>query len=464
MTAVLQRLNYQMSCLPIDPYEVTSSWEFSEYLAKQQTTSFQPFIEAHALLALEYSILCSQLAHDFTDLAAKDTLTAERVEDCVKSLVTALLLAELLTHLYRYYLNVPREVCRLEKEQALYRLFLQNCGYQFPQTGKVIARTDAGSYTRKVRDVTAALNLPRQLAGRVRRLLITLVPVAKNFSYFCRFVAFIDPWAAPVLGYIAWVFYIPRFLVNVALFLKHILPGFGLAKEKELPLWIRVKTQLERRWFELGNDSLWLAGGLLNCFILTGTLAPVGLYLTVALFLFDAAWAGLRAFVELRRLSNLQAQYDEIQRTTGSVDNPSQMEGGIQYQAHLQQRIEFERKRLLLSVFNTAALFLAMCLAIPALAVNPIIPLIGAILLVAITFINYAAGKWVEKQRPSDKLPDLNEGRYSQLASRFGIFKPAEPLESAETTSSMTESPLVPMEPFCKEIDFNFPSVIPVNA
>lgn len=104
------------------------------------------------------------------------------------------------------------------------------------------------------------------------------------------------------LSYLGWIFYVPRILVNLYLFTQHVF--FPLTKEeKGLPMSLRLKVQLWRRWAELANDIVWLVVGLINCFILTG-LSALGL--TAGLYFFDILVAGLRYAFEMKKQNRIR--------------------------------------------------------------------------------------------------------------------------------------------------------------
>ncbi|KTC87016.1 hypothetical protein [Legionella brunensis] len=432
MTAVLRRLQSQVGYIPEKPTgNNLSPWRFSDFLGQQKTEYFQSLVRGHVVLNLEYTVFCSKLANEIISNNAR-VHSKEYDEELSEQIATALVLSELLTHIYRHYLGVPREVARLEEEQKIYRAWLQRY-YQFSEKEATIpgekennATQPPGFFTQKVRDTTAWLNWPRLFSVRTRRVFTTLIqiPQVKDFQYLYRFVVFADQFANPVLTYVSWIFYVPRFLVNLILLLKHLIPGpWFEAEEKELSWFTRLQAQLQRRWFELGNDTVWLTGGLLNCFVLTGALAPIGMYLTISLFLFDALWAGLRAFIELGRLKELDSQYARIheQLTSNGSAAPAEIKELEEYQQALQQRMSFERRRLMLSVISTCASFVGMCLAIPALT-NPVITFIGAVIVITITLLTYLKVQELEKQRPANNIRALAEPKYAAILKREGLF------------------------------------------
>ncbi|WED42708.1 hypothetical protein [Legionella cardiaca] len=434
MTAVLQRLQSKIGYkFEREPGNNAPIWGFSNFLEEKPTAYFESFVRSHAVLNFEYSVFCSKLANDLLqkNSGANSSLCDDELNEQVAS---ALAMSELLTYIYRHYLSVPREVARLKEEQAIFRTWLQSRNYYQFEASNVVAQQDTktmsspGFFTQQVRDRTAWLNWPRLFTVRGRRVLTTLIqiPRIQKEEYFCRFILFADQFANPALTYFSWIFYVPRLAVNMVLLFKHLIPGPWLeAKEKDLSWLTRLQGQLLRRWFELGNDVIWLTGGLLNCFVLTGALAPIGMYLTISFFLFDALWAGLRAFIELGRLNKLEKQYALMEQEF-RLNSPEKLKEIKEYQQHLQQRMSFERQRLTLSVITTSTLFLGMCLAIPAFA-NPVMVFIGAVLVVTITLINYLKVQQLEKQRPPNNLMELAKPQYRDLLTKEGIFKTSTP-------------------------------------
>ena len=105
---------------------------------------------------------------------------------------------------------------------------------------------------------------------------------------------------------------------------------------------------------------------------------------------------------------------------------------------HLKQRISYEKKRLYIPIINTSILCLAFLLAMPLLAFNPIIPLTGALVAVIVTIVCYGAGKWVEKQKPVDKISYVEKKQPSVVSQ--GFFKPTTIPDNKPITSSSVQS------------------------
>ncbi|KTC98679.1 hypothetical protein Lery_0843 [Legionella erythra] len=167
--------------------------------------------------------------------------------------------------------------------------------------------------------------------------------------------------------------------------------------------------------------------------------------MTTVLFAYDILLAAIRAHIEIGRLEKLRNEHMQCIEALEQQDSPAEADEARRYLAHLDDRIVFERKRLLLSVANTTVLFLAMVLTVPFLAsFGPFVPLIAGALLVTITIAGYLAFSALEKQRPADKIAQLDISHTATL-TRLGLFAsemPEKPSEAAESN----ENPLPPID------------------
>lgn len=435
MTALMYRLKAMMKSMPALPRpDGESTWQFNEFLSQQQTDFFRPLLKKHLVLNIEYSVLCAQLS---SDLLRENP----NIEEITEQVASALMMSELLAHLYRYYLNVPREVERLRKDQRVYQKLLKARGYQFSNPDDSAVEPD--TFTQKVRTMTASSNWLRLFVVRSKRFIDAIVQVFKRAEDIKPVTKFVNP----ALSYLSWLFFIPRLAANMLVMGKHFYPGERWMSKEERALGAATRLQLhfQRRWFELGNDSVWLIAGLLNCFVLVGPLAPVGAYMTTVLFAYDILLAAIRAHIEIGRLEKLRNEHMQCIEALEQQDSPAEADEARRYAAHLDDRIVFERKRLLLSVANTTVLFLAMVLTVPFLAsFGPFVPLIAGALLVTITIAGYLAFSALEKQRPADKIAQLDISHTATL-TRLGLFAsemPEKPSEAAESN----ENPLPPID------------------
>ncbi|VEG91750.1 hypothetical protein [Legionella spiritensis] len=415
MAVYLKRLQGIVAGMPPLPDIGDSSkttWQYSQFLDQKNTDFFRPLAKNHLSLTIEYQTLCAQLN---SELMVKGV----RLGELTEQIACALMMAELLEYLYRYYLAVPREQRRYSQDQIIWRNLLRQNGFRFGRKKNISMQPDMLS--QRIRNTTAKANWPRLFIVRSKRLMEALTPILKSVEGYAVFIRQMSDIITPALSYVAWLFYLPRLVDNTGLLIKHLAPLCWMhKKEQELGCPTRLYLYIQRHWFDVGNDSAWVAGGLLTCFVLTGTLAPAGMYLNIGLFAFDIALAGLRAYIELRRLYQLRREYADLEEESGATEDGCAIQG---YLNHLQARIYYEQRRLTLSVVVTSALFVGMVLTVPSLAFNPIVPLIAASILVTVTLAAYLAFKYLEKQKPNDRIDTLASlCKPSKSLSDVGFF------------------------------------------
>ncbi|MCL9684441.1 hypothetical protein [Legionella maioricensis] len=394
MTPVIRHLRTHFLELPLPAEDHSLNWTFDARVKRLGPDFYSKVVSMHPVLNMEYSILCNQLRHHFS---FPGQINKEQIID---QLTAALMFAELLEHLHLHYLIVPREVARLRRHQEVYRGLLREMGgYIFTPQPQVSIQVGL-SLSQQVRENTALINWFRLLFTRSKRVLNFLDLVGTGSETYRNLIGLLDKYTNPILAYVAWCFFIPRFATNLFLLVKHTIPWPWMDdKEKDLGWWTRLEAQVKRRWFELANDSVWITVGLLNCFVLIGALAPLSIYVTLFAFAFDIANTSLRAYIELNRLYKLQQEYSALLQ---KEENPEKRRAIQDHQNFITHRIEFEKLRLGLSVATTTAVFIAMCFALPMFAVNPVIPFIGALLLIAIWVASYTLTLRLEQYRPND--------------------------------------------------------------
>jgi hypothetical protein len=404
MAAIIRRLTAYGIKIPAHYEKDTTNWTFARNLC-QENIDFRPLVKNHPVIVLEYSVHCTKLARNL--LTQDASMLREQFE-------AALMMAELLECIYCHYLIVPREVAALVAEQNVYRAWLS-----IP-----LRDVESGSsFTKQIRDKTASSNWSRLFLVRLRRLLIVITPFTQDFDRFREFVAKMEPLTAPVVVYLSWMFFVPRLLTNILLTLKHLVPGYWMSKkENDLGWESRCRAQSERRWMELANDSVWFSSGLVNCFVLTGALAPISFYTGLVLQTYDLLLASIRAYLELSRMTLLEEQYQSMLLRTDLMLN--EINEIKQQLSVLKERRGFESMRLYLSITNNAVLVIAVALALPVFAFNPIFPALGAALAVLDTVACYTGMKWLETQKPVDKVKLLSKAAAVQCLSvvPYGFF------------------------------------------
>ncbi|CAM2840697.1 hypothetical protein LEWO105114_04875 [Legionella worsleiensis] len=407
---VILRLRSIVPDLPQMAEGNSLQWSFDKRIKLLGSDFYKKIVLHHPVLNMEYSILCHQIRHHFDH---PKQINAKQV---IGELQTALMLAQLLEEIYLNYLVVPREVERLRRHQQIYKALLEDmAGMTFlPEERIKNPEQPEFSFAQYIRDNTAQLNWLRLFLTRTKRFLNFLNLVVTGSPQYKEFVRLMDFYTNPFFDYIAWCFFIPRLTTNLFLLAKHSIAWSDVnALEQELDWHIRFQAQIQRRWFELGNDLVWVGVGLLNCFVLVGALAPLSFYFTMIAFAFDVANASLRMFIELNRLYGVQNDYKKIYLACDDDVTKNAIE---EYQHFLKHRIEFETLRLGLVLAGTVAVFWAMCLALPFLAANAVIPFIGAVSLIAIWMASFALTRNLEQFRPNDTVEKPSG------VTRFGVF------------------------------------------
>ncbi|CAM3099587.1 Uncharacterised protein [Legionella steigerwaltii] len=430
MTPVIRHLYETFPELSLRIERNPLDWTFMESIKRLGPEFYRKIVPLHLVLNLEYSLLGQQLRAKFLSEQAIDR------KELTEQLIDALLMAELLEHIYECYLIVPREVVRLRQQQNLYRELLAQLIENFPKNPKKVQEF---SFTQEVRNMTVETNLYRLLFTRSKRALDFISQVSKSESYL-HFVRTMDKVLDPFIAQLAWIFFLPRLLVNFFVVFKHTVPGWWMEEdEKSLGWSVRFSAQIKRRWFELGNDIVWFSAGFLNCYILIGALAPFAFPVSLAAFAFDVIMSLTRAYIELSRLYELRSQYTEMLNRTMSVKEQREINEHLKA---IDNQIAFEQFRLGSHLTTTTLIFLAMCCALPMFAAYPIIPVIGAVALVVICFVNFALADAVNESRPADTID-----RPSAL-SKLGFFVHKEPEIVALDKISEEEEMLLD-DPFC---------------
>lgn len=418
------------------PTSTGDGWTITSFLAAQTPDFFRPRVEQHASLSLEYNVLCTQLLHDFFRPGPRDE------EQLTRSLLAAQMMAELLTIVYRDYLDVPREVMRLRKEQQVYHRMLALRGYHVSPLTE--PEPESEWFIQRVREFIASSNWLRLFSIRAKRVLNSLVPLTVKTDPYVGFMGRVDMVANPFFAWLSWLFFIPRLFANLAILFKHLVEQQGMSNaEKALGWQNRLLIHLKRRWFELGNDAAWLVFGLLGCFVLIGSLAPVASYMNMVYYVYDVVLAVIRYVHEMQRMDELQAEYRRMMQLAAQEPDPNrkeEMERDIEaFQHQLTERHHFEKKRLLVSVCNTVSLCLGLALCLPFMAaLHPIFPVIGAFIILATTVSVYYATRDVERQRPVSDTTLLEKPATAGLLARLGLFT-AEPKAPRERPVVLTE-------------------------
>lgn len=409
MTATLTRLQQYgflrplSNDMPVDRY----LRELPGWLDAQDAAFHSRMVREHSLLQLEYNVVCANLAAGFSRQSTSVSELRPGVE-------TALAIAEMLRRLYRDHLGAKSELKRLNDDILLYRRLLESAGYHLG-AAEVDAPDDDMGLTGIARSLFAHGNWARLMTGRARRLLIAVSEFGKGVGHFSKWVAKVDKGLGPAMAWIGFIYFIPRFLANSLLLIRHLVPGSWMSEtEKQIDFGSRVLGQMQRRGLEFFNDLAWLPTGVLNCFVLIGALGPVGAYLTFAMFVYDVVTAGVRALYECLRLKRLWDAYAAIEAHTEEAR--SSLES---IKDSLRTRLKLELVRLGSSVVQTLLLAGIMVLLLPVFSTNPLLVLIGAALVLMVTSTAWMVDNWMKTQAP---IPDMRPLDTESARSRFSFF------------------------------------------
>lgn len=241
---------------------------------------------------------------------------------------------------------------------------------------------------------------------RDRRLLLLLIPIIGSFGHYQNILLWLDFFIAPVLVYLNLVFFMPRLIYNLTILFSNTFDHSNMeCKSKHLDTGTRFMAQWNRLWPQIVNDIGWSMSGALMCFVFVGGLQPMAIYLSIAMQLFDVAVVGIRVLLDLNRFDRLLKQYEEL-----DVHDASNLQVKYLnklYKIQMQKTMQRDRALLYLALINASVLFFAVCLSLPFfVAISPFIPVVGAVMAVIMTFINFGTRSWLNAPIP-DTLDNL---------------------------------------------------------
>jgi biopolymer transport protein ExbB/TolQ len=387
-------------------------------------------VNHHTKINVEYAILCSKIASQYT--------TQSHSNACRAELEAALKINQLLMVLNQTYLSVPREVQRLQKEEQRLQQWLSP---DLQENQQIPTNSYA---SQSIREWTATVNLPRLFSVRLRRLLVAIARVQQESSSYRQYMLEMDTqYFGPFFSHLAWLYFIPRVANNLAMIVKHTISNPFMHPEESALSWqTRLKTQLQARWPDLSNDVPWLIANFLTCFVLVGELLPWAILLGVCMQFYEIAQAATVCYMELHHLDELHEDYLKLLTKT-SMESPEH-QPYLDFISHLTKRYAHEKRRLRIPVVNTSILLIAIILAVPIFPAAYAV--IGGIIAVLATIWAYTARKQLEKH-PEKPVNDLFQRLTSELAapSRMGMFSQSDitsaskrALESPSTSNNFS--------------------------
>ena len=400
-----------------EPAVLNKKWEYSNELARKDIDSFRKDIDDIDSIHLEYSILLTQYIDiyqpkhkkysDAEQSARRGQLKEEGEEE---ELINRLMkLNENLVYVFGEYLNIPRVLHRLQANQIIFRKRLKANGYNDIVTTIKVAENSEKSTL--LQELTQLGNFPRNFFARLRRVGLALPPILEdmNATKANKLIKNYDAMALKGVSHAAWVFFLPRLLTNLFLLLKHTINPEGIIsdkahwmskRERDLGWQFRLKIQLKRRGIQLGSDTMWISLGLLNAFLFTGVLAPIGMMVTVGVLAMDVIIAIIQCQIAVSRHETLLDKYKkDLKKNSGNRDTISLI-------AHTEQRLSFTRKQLSIQIVSTTILFTAFCFSGLIFVVNPYLGLACVSIAVAVTLATFIGRRLYDEKMPDDKLID----------------------------------------------------------
>lgn len=366
-----------------------------------------------------------------TDEADYFPATTEAITEQVYELLD---LSILLDQKYSHLINptvVSKELLTKDRENAIKWLQVNAIDaldeqYDTPYTAPEVVKKDVPGIG-LARNFTEFFNKYRLFLARSWVLIRRLVVFLQN-SYYNSLLLLANPLASMIILYVAIGFFIPRMITTIASLCKHVIPGSWMSEEeKELGFLLRLNAQWMRLWPNASNDAVWITNGLLQLLYLVGPLLPFVIFLSVATCAYDFAMASLRFALSSYRFYQLTNEYHKI------APNDLYMKDYLDN--HLSNRIKQEKYFLYLGLLNFFVLMVGMGLALPWIILfNPALPLVGAVMAVTITVVNFGTQKYVTKHR-ADAAEQFNQELSLLLAP------PSKPLVVDETPPS--SSPLM---------------------
>ena len=288
--------------------------------------------------------------------------------------------------------------------------------YQYVES--LTKKTSSSRPDIKIKRFISKFIWPRLVAIRIRTVLVTLISVINivHQEGLLNGLSYVQL----CLGILGWLLHALRLLINLLRLLMCCIPGDESSSPEQKLTWqTRLQTELTASQIELGNDLLWIAT------ILTPS---THIAASVALMLVDIAWIVYCGYSELAKLNRFKSDVEQTIRS--ELISPQEQPDIEVCQDHLQKRITYTQKKLILSLLTTisttALAFLRIVIMpslLPMFVANPFLLLGFALLSLVITLASHFVGAWLKQERSPEKVAELEKiiSRFS--APRVTFFK-----------------------------------------
>jgi hypothetical protein len=347
------------------------------------------------------------------------------------------MMSEILCKVHEDYLSTPHEANRLRADQNFYRSHLMD-DYTFLDTASKDSLNNRSqeSISQNIREGAGYANWPRLFVTRFRRLILAVSPFIDDAGKCYVAIIGVDQYLGPMLNYLAWIFFLPRLSINLAILGWHMgLNPWMSQTEKDLGVKERFWAHLERRWPELFNDMAWFFVGILSAFVV-GVVASA--YVGLASQAYDVVLASIRAAIEITRILDLKKEYQHLLNDEPDKGKQEQLQHQLKL---LEERLSYEQRHRYLNILNHVIIFLGLMLAAPCLLpYSPIYSLSGAVIIGITTLVVYIWTSKLEQQKPDYKVTKLE---LNQVNTSRDCFSPEVSSSSTEVLSlELSEKPL----------------------
>lgn len=368
---------------------LTQNIMLQDFIDTISAQTFKDYSSHVAVLSLDYRFI-------LTYLNQKNILLhQEQEENEIKQniILGILWLNAYLIHIYRHSGDFRCKTnALLRQRQNLMQALHQD---YIPCDGE---RLSASCATR-IHSLYLWINKPRNIIIRTVRALQASESVFQSSRNFTRSLQSFNRIADPILAFAAWIFFIPRFLVNCATVCRHFL-FTTLMDDKERVLSRRTHIFLIRKnAITLMNDFIAIASSLVNCFIFIGKLSPIATYITAATFTFDIIVAIVLCIHACNRLKTLKSDYHTHQEDAA-------------LNAAIDKTIAYKKRKCIIQIMTTVSIALFFVLTLPLLGLVPVIPFIAQCMLLMIVISNLIATKLNAKTNPKTHNPIYSPHRF----------------------------------------------------
>lgn len=375
--------------------------------------------------------------YQYMPLLVQSTDTTKQITNQVCELFD---LSMLLDQKYTYLINsatMTKEILRTAQTDAIAWLSTHATD-EYPDRHKLLyarketIETDVPRST-VVREITDKTNKYRLFLARFWRFLRILIAYLQN-AYYSSLMLLANPLASIVILYAAIGFFIPRMITTISDLFKHVVPGYWMsAEEKELGFWLRFNAQWMRLWPNASNDAAWITNGVLQLVYFVGALLPFVIFLSVATSAYDFSMACLRFAFSSYRFDKLNQEYKNL----SSSEQPMDV-----YLTHLGNKINQEKHMLYLNLLNFFVLLVGMALALPWIVLfNPVLPLVGAVMAVFITIVNFGTRDYFDNKKRQAALQfnlELSELLNPKPIEVQSVSKPKPPITTENDTNPVS--------------------------